>query len=84
MVFLTGGAGFIGKHLIEEFRKNKIKLNHPSKINFNINNKNHLKKLPIKTKVVIHAAALCGAKESNENYESFMDTNFIGTTNILF
>lgn len=84
MVFLTGGYGFIGKYLIEEFKKNKIKLNYLSKKDFNINNKNHIKKLPKNTKVVIHAAALCGAKESNENYENFMNTNFEGTKNILF
>jgi nucleoside-diphosphate-sugar epimerase len=84
MIFITGGKGFIGNYIVKQLKKNKLAVQSPSKKIFNINNKNHLKKLSSKNKVVIHAAALCGAIESNKNYKSFLKTNYFGTQNLIF
>lgn len=83
MIFITGGKGFLGNYIVKELKKHKYKVEAPSKKKFNINSKTHLKKLKTKNKIIIHAAALCGAIESNLNYENFLQTNFLGTQNLI-
>ena len=88
-ILITGASGFIGKNLINFFKKNKIKCFSldlkDSQINHDISKsllKNkYLKKL--NPKIIIHLAALSRIKTCLKNIGKTFDVNITGTKNIL-
>jgi len=105
-IFITGGGGFIGSHLVERCIKlgHKVKVLSPynidnswgwmdtfeEKIKKNVevilgdvNDFNLIKKETKKTDIIFHLAALISIPYSYKSPKSYLDTNIIGTYNIL-
>lgn len=83
-ITLLGAKGFIGSYIKKTFIQKGINLNCFDKEDLNINNKKQISnKIKKNTELIIHAAALCGANESEKRPEKFLKTNFIGTVNIV-
>lgn len=83
-ILITGAKGFIGCYLIEqlknsnpnfEYFESKCDLTDPIKI------KEELR--VIKPNVVLHMAALCGAKNSQDNPGLFFTNNFLATKYLI-
>lgn len=76
MILITGGNGFIGKHLQEKFMKEGIEFVAPSRGELDITKKiNNLKNID----AVYHLAAIL----KSENYDETYKCNVEGTRNIL-
>ena len=100
-IFITGGAGFIGSHLVENLSKNNhvTIYDNLSRNALNIlDNPNHLNyrfiqgdilDAPLLTRcikdseIVIHLAAIAGVQNVVNNPIKTIQTNVIGTLNIL-
>jgi len=98
-VFITGASGFVGKHLIHALRaEGKTKfdiygtcfpeepsLNEKNLFHLNIRSSKNLSKLinDIKPDWVFHLAAVSGVRRSWEKRRETLETNIIGTFNIL-
>ncbi len=98
-VIITGGAGFIGSHVTDELVKRNYKCFVVDDLSGgreeNINNKTifikkdicsmHISALfkKIKPEIIIHLAAQTSISSSYKNPKKDIDTNLIGTLNIL-
>jgi nucleoside-diphosphate-sugar epimerase len=77
-VVISGSGGFIGKHLISELSKQKIKIIKMSKIFGDISKKKTWEKLP-EANVLVHLAAKTFVPESWKKPKEFFNTNVTGT-----
>ena len=94
-IFITGGSGFLAKHLVEFFqKKNKFEIHVlDKKIKYKIKNvKYHkvnildlkkLKKVISKNSTVYHFAAISDIEQANRDHLSAIKVNIIGTVNVL-
>ncbi len=83
-ILLTGGSGRLGRFLIKNFKKENCTLIAPSSQELNILDKNIDKKLEIyKPDVILHAAAYTNVKKAETDYLSAIQTNVVGTINLL-
>lgn len=104
-ILITGGAGFIGSHVVESFLDDKkikkisiidnlldgslknLKFSlHDKKVFFykrDINNINSIKYLFKKVNIVIHLAALSDIVPSIVHPTQYLNTNIMGTVNVL-
>jgi nucleoside-diphosphate-sugar epimerase len=83
-VLVTGSSGFIGTNLVKFLRKKGIKvITTLSSINkFDIKKRKDVLNLP-KVEVVVHLAAIASVPLSWEKPKTVLETNIIGTLNIL-
>jgi len=98
-VFITGASGFVGRHLIHALRAEgktkydiygtcfpeKPSLNEKNLFHLNIKSSKNLSKLinDIKPDWVFHLAAVSSVRRSWEKRRETLETNIIGTFNIL-
>jgi GDP-4-dehydro-6-deoxy-D-mannose reductase len=98
-VFITGASGFVGRHLIHALRAEgkteydiygtcfpeKPSLNEKNLFHLNIKSSKNLGKLinDIKPDWVFHLAAISNVRQSWEKRRETLETNIIGTFNIL-
>lgn len=95
-VLVTGGSGFIGSHLIKKLLLNNYKVNcldlknnllfKGKNYNFfkgDILNKKILNKASKNCDITIHLAASLGVKNTDNNLTQCLDSNILGTKNVL-
>lgn len=95
-VLVTGGSGFIGTYLIKKLLLNNYKVNcldlksnllfKGKNYNFfkgDILNKNILNKASKNCDITIHLAASLGVKNTDNNLTQCLDSNILGTKNVL-
>lgn len=105
-IFVTGSAGFIGSHLVENLVKKNYKvkalvhynsLGYIGNLNFipkdilkeveiifgDVQDFDFIKKASKGSSVIMHLAALIGIPYSYEAVSSYINTNIIGTRNVL-
>lgn len=99
-IFITGGTGFVGSHLLKVLLeydckihalyniKNKGRKNIPGKLFWHegdILDSKKMKKIIAKAKpdLIFHLAALIGSERNINLAVSLIETNFIGTLNVL-
>lgn len=94
MLLVTGGSGFLGRHVTEELDKRGIKYFAPDSRLLNLTNKFKLNKVghyytwpqkyPIdKFDAILHLAAVCGGIKANSNNPAtFLDSNVRMATNV--
>jgi len=83
-ILLTGANGFLGKSVSKKLNKfYKIKKTDLNNLDITKKNKinSYLKKY--KFDLVVHCAAAKGSVDSIKNPETYVNTNFLGTYNIL-
>jgi len=77
-ILVTGGNGFLGKHLVSRLRENGHETYVPSHSWFDLRDSHRVEALyeEVKPSVVIHAAALCGGIQvCSDNPGSFLYDN---------
>lgn len=86
-VIVTGGAGFLGKHLVEKLQQNQnYKVIVPRKANFDLTKKDKVNSLfsTAKPDMVVHLAAKVGGIGANkENPGSFFYDNIMMGLNLV-
>jgi nucleoside-diphosphate-sugar epimerase len=90
-ILITGSSSYIGKNLIEEFKKRKIKylgldLNitkNKNCIKLDILKKKQLKLLKKKFSLIIHLAAVSNENDAKKKPTKCFEVNFLGTLNII-
>jgi dTDP-4-dehydrorhamnose reductase len=84
-VLLTGGSGTLGKELIKIFDHKKYSVYYPNSSEVNICDFITMREWfrNYKPNLVIHCAAFTNVKESEQNYIKSIETNIIGTCNII-
>lgn len=99
MILLTGAAGYLGSHIVHEFKKRKIKLigidnfstknvtNKYSKyiLRIDIDNNLKLEKIIKKNNIdtIVHTAAFSHPRESQKNYTKYKINNIYKTKNFI-
>jgi len=80
-VLITGGSGDLGKSLMKAFKKAYA----PTHSEMDVTNANSTNKaiLGFRPNILIHAAALVGVRECEENKEKAWLTNVEGTQNVV-
>ena len=80
-ILITGGSGALGTSLKKVFKKAYA----PSRKELNVSNRKNVYKviLSYKPNAIIHAAALVGVRECEENREKAWNANVEGTQNIV-
>lgn len=85
-IIVTGGEGFIGKHLIQRLKSNGHDvLSYDLKSGLDIINYEQLSLIisSFMPDVIVHLAALCIDQESIDKPQEYMLTNVLGTINVL-
>lgn len=91
-ITITGGSGFIGSNIANMLKKNHQVTIFDSKppihrdlkfVKGNINDINSLRKSLRNCEVIIHLAASLGVINTEENPVSTLNTNILGTRNVL-
>lgn len=84
-VLLTGGSGVLGSEFLNLYNKDKYIFFAPSSNELDITDFNICEDfiLKINPDIIIHSAAYTNVKESEKKYLKAIDTNVIGTINIL-
>ena len=79
-VLITGGSGFLGKHLIRRLRDSGAKLFYPTSYQFDLREKDTCRKVVKGMDIVIHLAAKVGGIGFNQKYpgEIFYDNLTLG------
>lgn len=85
VVLITGGTGFIGRHLTEFLGSKKYKVISLDHKTFDVNNKKQLFEIVKKSKpdYIIHLAAETIVGECYKNPYRTLKTNILGTVNVL-
>ena len=83
-LFITGSDGFIGKELISQCKKQKIKIvGADIRSGFDIRSKDIIKRIPKNIDAIVHLAGLSSDTLcKNKGYETF-DINVLGTLNLM-
>ena len=84
-ILLTGGSGTLGKELLKIYNKEEYLFFSPTSLELNITDYNICTKWfdDNKIDIIIHAAAYTNVKESEEKYIKSIETNIIGTCNMV-
>lgn len=82
-VFITGGVGFIGNAIKERLEKDNEVIIFDKQNSQDILNKEQLKESMDSVDIVFHLAAVAGANVALNYPKETMETNLIGTYNVL-
>jgi len=86
MLMITGGSGFIGRHLCSELSKKGVSLvNYDLLEGQDIRNLCQLDAFFEQNQIteVVHLAALAGVRRGNTYPEEYINTNIVGTNNVV-
>lgn len=82
-ILITGIDGFIGKHLAEKLTERGHKVMRLENKNGGVLNKKLVEKSVRNIEIVVHLAALTSHRDITDNRFKTLETNFIGTKNVL-
>jgi len=82
-ILITGSSGFVGSHLLKNFKKDHEVIGYDLKERQDILDIKKLSKYTKGVDVVVHLAALVSGPESWEKPHEYFTTNGIGTLNVI-